>query len=111
MNKIALTGALAASLSLSACATNPYGYGGGYATDTETGRIATTAAAGAAAGAAIGAVTGGSPVTGALIGGLAGAVIGKFVKNGREYYRSSEGYCYYVDENGQPRYAEMSKCS
>ncbi len=67
-------------------------------------RAATGAAVGAVAGGVLGAVVPGvSTVGGAIAGGIAGAVIGAVV-NGRQYYRDTRGYCYYVDRNGQPIY-------
>ena len=70
MRKSALFGvALAASMSLGACATDRYGY----RDNDQLERAAAGAAIGAAAGAGVGAVVGGvSPVEGAA----AGAVIG-----------------------------------
>jgi hypothetical protein len=54
-----------------------------------------------AAGAAV--VTG--AVVGAVLGGVAGAVI-----KGKQYYRDTRGYCYYVDSNGNPRYDYNVRC-
>ena len=98
MKKLALTAALAASLGVSACATNPYGYndpyyGGG--NNDQARRAATGAAIGGAAGA----------VAGAVLGGVLGAVV-----NGRQYYRDTRGYCYYVDQYGRPVYDYNTRC-
>ena len=109
MKKLALTAALAASLGVSACATNPYGYndpyyGGG--NNDQARRAATGAAIGGAAGAVAGAVLPGvSPVAGAVLGGVLGAVV-----NGRQYYRDTRGYCYYVDQYGRPVYDYNTRC-
>ena len=96
MKRTILLSALAAtSLSVSACATNPYGYNDGYQYDSQGRRVAT--------GAAIGGVTG--AVVGAVLGGVAGAVI-----KGRQYYRDTRGYCYYVDQYGNPIYDYNTRC-
>jgi hypothetical protein len=89
MKKVALSAALAASFAVSACATNPYGYndpyGGG--NNDQARRAATGAAGGAVAGAVLGAVV-----------------------NGRQYYRDTRGYCYYVDQQGRPIYDYNTRC-
>ena len=112
MKKLALTAALAASLGVSACATNPYGdhdpYSGGN-TD-QARRAATGAAIGGAAGAVAGAVLPGvSPIGGAVAGAVLGGVLGAVV-NGRQYYRDTRGYCYYVDQYGRPVYDYNTRC-
>ena len=87
---------------------------GGCATTSAPGEVAANTASGAAAGAAKGAVIGSAvpgvgttagAVAGAVAGGIAGAVIG-----GRQYYRDSQGHCYYVDANGQPQYDNNVTC-
>src|SRR5687767_5379872 len=114
MKKIALSAALAASFAVSACATNPYGYnndpyyGGG--NNDQARRAATGAAIGGAAGAVAGAVIPGvSPVGGAVAGAVLGGVLGAVVNN-RQYYRDTRGYCYYVDQYGQPHYDYQVRC-
>jgi len=72
--------AIAAAMSLSACASNYAGEG---------------ALAGAAAGAGIGAVTGGDIGTGAAIGAAAGAAGGSLIRK--------DGECYRVDNRGRER--------
>jgi hypothetical protein len=111
MKKLALTSALAATLSLSACATNPYGndpyYNGGRTSD---GRVVGGAAAGGVAGAVLGAVIPGvNPVTGAIAGAVLGGVAAAVINN-RQYYRDTRGYCYYVDRNGNPIYDYNTRC-
>ena len=68
--------------------------------------------AGATAGAAIGAATGG--VSGAGLGMAAGGTIGALmpgsVLEGRQYYRDSQGYCYYMDRKGKAHYAHKVHC-
>jgi len=103
MRKLFLAAA-ATTLSLSACATNPY------ATNDQTRRAATGAAVGAAGGAVLGAVVPGvSTVEGAIAGGIAGAVLGAVINN-RQYYRDTRGYCYYVDQYGRPVYDYNVRC-
>jgi len=112
MKKFALTAALATGLSLSACATNPYGYNNDpYGNRTNSaGRTATGAAIGGAAGAAIGAVLPGvNPLTGAIAGAVLGGVAASVINN-RQYYRDTRGYCYYVDRNGNPIYDYNTRC-
>ena len=82
---VAFSAAIAASLSLAACADN-YAVEGGLA--------------GAAAGAGIGAITGGDVATGAAIGAAAGAVGGALIeKDGKCYRVDSRGREYQVDCN------------
>ena len=112
---IGLTAALAASIAVSGCATqNPYGYhdpyyNSGY-NDPNAQRAATGAAVGGAAGAIAGAVIPGvSTVEGAVAGAVLGGVLGAFTK-GRQYYRDTRGYCYYVDQYGRPIYDYNTRC-
>lgn len=106
LKKTILIATAASSLSLGACATNPYGYNN----DPQVRRAATGAAVGAAGGAVLGAVVPGvSTVEGAVLGGIAGAVLGAVV-NGRQYYRDTRGACYYVDQYGRPIYDYNVRC-
>ena len=113
MKRIILASTLA--VSLSACATNPYGYNdpynnSGYTTDSQGRRVATGAAIGGVAGAVAGAVIPGvNPVTGAVVGAVLGGVAGAVIK-GRQYYRDTRGYCYYVDQYGNPIYDYNTRC-
>ena len=127
MRKIGLGVALAASIAVTGCATYPnqYGYNqgyydqygnyhpaneSGYYYDSQGRRIATGAAIGAVGGAVAGAVLPGvSPVTGAIAGAVLGGVLGAVI-NGRQYYRDTRGYCYYVDQYGQPHYDYNVRC-
>ncbi len=105
MRNLALTVAVASLLPLSACATNDP-----YANERTVNRTATGAAVGAVGGAVLGAVIPGvSPITGAIAGGIAGAVLGNVIR-GRQYYRDTRGYCYYVDRNGNPIYDYNTRC-
>ena len=107
MKTLAISSVLAASLALGACATtnDPY-----YGDNRQATRAATGAAVGAAAGAAIGAVVPGvSPVQGAVAGAVLGGVAGAVIK-GRQYYRDTRGYCYYVDSNGRAVYDYNVRC-
>ena len=112
MKKI-LIPAMAAGLMVTGCATtDPYGYNDPYARadNDQRDRALKGAAIGAAAGAVGGAVVGGvSVVEGAAVGAAAGAVLGAVIK-GRQYYRDTRGYCYYVDKNGNPVYDYDARC-
>ena len=104
--KSILVAVAASSLSLGACATT----NDPYASNDQTRRAATGAAIGAAGGAVLGAVIPGvSPVTGALAGAVLGGVAGAVIR-GKQYYRDTRGYCYYVDQNGQPVYDYNVRC-
>ena len=114
MKRLAMTGVLAASIAVSGCATtSPYGYNDPYyngGNSSQASRAATGAAVGAAGGAAIGAVVPGvSTVEGAVAGAILGGVLGAVVK-GRQYYRDTRGYCYYVDQYGNPIYDYNTRC-
>jgi hypothetical protein len=103
-----LTSLLAFPL-LASCSTNPY-----------TGRpdAGSGAMAGALAGAAVGALggyaVGMSPVAGAAAGMVAGGAVGYVATSGsgprRHYYKDTRGYCYYLDQAGQPQYDYTVKC-
>jgi hypothetical protein len=121
MRKIGLAVIAAGSLAAAGCATypnqygyDPYGYNSGYNNgyyyDSQGRRIATGAAVGAAGGAVAGAILPGvSPVGGAVAGAILGGVLGAVVNN-RQYYRDTRGYCYYVDQYGQPHYSYDVRC-
>ena len=113
MKKLGLTAAIAASVAITGCATNPYGYNDPYYGNNQTsgtGNAVRGGVAGAAVGAGIGAIVPGvSTVEGAIAGGIAGAVLGAVVNN-RQYYRDTRGYCYYVDQNGRPIYDYNTRC-
>lgn len=103
MRNLALSAAVATSLALGGCATNP-------AYDHQVAGTATGAAIGAGAGAIAGSIlpgigTGAGAVAGAVLGGALGAVV-----NGQQYYRDTRGYCYYVDQYGQPHYNYNVRC-
>jgi len=87
-----------------------YGQQQGYGNNSQLGNAATGAAVGAAGGAIAGAVipgvsTGEGAIAGAILGGVLGATV-----NGRQYYRDTRGYCYYVDQYGQPHYNYNVRC-
>ena len=111
MKRLILIAAVASILPLSACATDPYGYNNDpYRQNSQGGRVATGAVVGAVVGGVAGAVIPGvSTVEGAIAGGIAGAVIGAVVK-GKQYYRDTRGYCYYVDQYGRPVYDYNTRC-
>ena len=106
---LGISAALAASVAVSGCATNPYGYQDPYA-QQQVNRTATGAAAGAIGGAILGRVIPGVSTTeGAIAGAVLGGVVGA-VRNGRQYYRDTRGYCYYVDQYGRPIYDYNTRC-
>ena len=73
-------------------------------------RAATGAAVGAVGGAVAGAVSAGvKPGEGAVAGAILGGVLGAVIK-GRQYYRDTRGYCYYVDQYGHPVYDYNTRC-
>ena len=110
---VGLAAMVAAGVAVTGCATNPYGYGYNdpyYNNNDQARRAATGAALGAAGGAAVGAVVGGvSPVEGAVAGAVLGGVLGAVINN-RQYYRDTRGYCYWVDQYGQPHYDYNTRC-
>ena len=122
MRKVAFAAVVAASVASAGCATYPNQYGydpyygnngyynNGYTYDSQGRRIATGAVGGAVAGGIAGAVipgvsVGQGAIAGAVLGGVLGAVV-----NGRQYYRDTRGYCYYVDQYGQPHYNYNTRC-
>jgi len=103
MKRLLVSAAAASSLALSGCATNP-------AYDHQIASEATGAAIGAGAGAVAGSVLPGIGTgAGAVAGGILGAVVGGVI-GGRQYYRDTQGYCYYVDRYGQPHYNYNVRC-
>jgi hypothetical protein len=136
MMKLGLAAALAASVAVTGCATypnqygyDPYGYNNngyynngynngyynngynnGYNNNGQAGRVVGGAAAGAVGGAVAGAVIPGVSVgQGAIAGAILGGVLGATIK-GRQYYRDTRGYCYYVDQYGQAHYDYSTRC-
>jgi len=126
MSKLGLAAVLAAaSVSVAGCTTypnqgyGPYGYNdpyynNGYYNNGYGNPQAANVVGGAAIGAATGAVAGAvlpglKPGTGAVAGAILGGVLGATV-NGRQYYRDTRGYCYYVDQYGQPHYSYDVRC-
>ena len=108
MKRLVLASVISSSIAVAGCATNPYG--GGYQYDEQGRRVATGAAIGGATGAVVGAVVPGiHPVTGAVVGAVLGGVAGAVIK-GRQYYRDTRGYCYYVDQYGNPIYDYNVRC-
>jgi len=101
--------AIPLALTVSACATDPYG-----APPDAGKRAIVGAAAGAAIGALAGTALGGDAVSGAGLGAIAGGAVGAAVPGtvfqGRQYYRDTRGYCYYIDRDGQPQYDGTVNC-
>ena len=54
-------------------------------------------------------IPGVSTTEGAIAGAVLGGVLGAVVK-GRQYYRDTRGYCYYVDQYGRPVYDYNVRC-
>lgn len=108
MKQILLT-AVPLALTISACASDPYG-----APPDAGKRAIVGAAAGAAVGALAGTALGGDPVSGAGLGAIAGGAVGALVPGkifqGRQYYKDTRGYCYYIDRNGRPQYDGTVRC-
>ena len=103
MNRLLISAAAASSLALGGCTTDP-------AVNHGLASTATGAAIGAGAGAVAGSIipgvgTGAGAIAGAVLGGVAGAIVG-----GHQYYRDTRGYCYYVDQYGQPHYSYNIRC-
>ena len=124
MRKLGLAAIVAASVAATGCTTypnqygyDPYGYNNGYYNNGYYNQGYSTPNANVAAGAAVGAVggaiaskaLGGSAVGGAVAGAVLGGVLGAVVNN-RQYYRDTRGYCYYVDQYGQPHYSYDVRC-
>lgn len=86
-------------LGVSACASDPYGYGGGMNETARQGAIG--AAIGAAAGQLIGGDTE-ATLAGAAIGGAVGAIRGSQQdRSNQQRYRDSRGRYYYCYDNRQ----------
>ncbi|NUQ17449.1 MAG: hypothetical protein HOP95_03195 [Sphingomonas sp.] len=103
MKRLLISAAAVSSLALGGCTTDPY-------TNHQVASTAAGAAVGAGAGAVAGSILPGigtatGAVAGAVLGGVVGAVVG-----GRQYYRDTRGYCYYVDQYGQPHYNYNVRC-
>ena len=124
MRKVGLAAIVAASVAATGCTTypnqygyDPYGYNNGYYNNGYYNQGYSNPNANVAAGAAVGAVggaiaskaLGGSAVGGAVAGAVLGGVLGAVVNN-RQYYRDTRGYCYYVDQYGQPHYSYDVRC-
>jgi hypothetical protein len=118
MRNFGIAAVVAVSVATTGCASYGSGYGyndpyynnGYYGQNDQARRAATGAAVGAVGGAVAGAVIPGvSTVEGAVAGAVLGGVLGAVVK-GRQYYRDTRGYCYYVDQYGQPHYDYNTRC-
>ena len=93
---------------LTGCATDPYGR------SSIENRATIGVLAGGVLGAIVGRAAGVGPVAGAAAGMVAGGAAGILIKGpvvrGRQYYRDSRGYCYYVDAAGRPTYDPSVAC-
>ena len=102
MKRLLLSAATATSLALGGCATP--------AQDRQVAAVGTGAVIGAGVGGVAGSVlpgigTAAGAAVGAVVGGTVGAII-----HGRQYYRDTRGYCYYVDQYGRPHYNYDVRC-
>jgi len=106
--KVALLPILALATLLTGCATDPYGR------SSMESRAITGVLVGGAIGALAGQAAGSNAVAGAaagmVVGGAAGILMKGPVVNGRQYYKDSRGYCYYVNAAGQPTYDPSVAC-
>lgn len=69
------------------------------------------AAIGAAGGAAVGAVVGGvNPVEGAVAGAAVGGAVGAVTAKDRKWVRDDQGYCYYLNSQGERVYDRSRSC-
>jgi len=112
MKRLIIATTIAGSLAVSACATtDPYGYGyNDPYRNSQTNNAVKGAAIGGAVGAAAGAIIPGvNPIEGAVAGAILGGVAGAVIK-GKQYYRDTRGYCYYVDQYGNPIYDYNTRC-
>ena len=102
MKRLIFSAAAASSLALGGCATA--------AQDRQVAAVGTGVVIGASVGAVAGSVIPGIGTgAGAAVGGILGSFVGAVV-HGRQYYRDTRGYCYYVDKYGQPQYNYDVRC-
>jgi hypothetical protein len=88
---------------LGACATDPYGNN----LETRTiGGVLVGGALGALAGRSVGLDPVAGAAAGMAVGGATGYAVGgrHSPVRERQYYKDSQGYCYYVDQAGVPHY-------
>lgn len=107
----ALVASLITLLALTGCTTDPYTGRPDLGSHMTAGILL-----GAAAGALGGRAAGISPVEGAAAGMIAGGAVGYATtpsSNGapkHRYLKDTRGYCYYLDEAGQPNYNYKVRC-
>jgi uncharacterized protein YcfJ len=99
---------LAAAPILNGCATDAYGRSD--AGSRATAGVLVGGALGALAGHSLGIGTVAGAAAGMVAGGAAGIVVKGPVIHDRQYYRDSQGYCYYVDPAGNPKYDPKVRC-
>lgn len=87
---------------LGSCATDPYG--GSSVEGRTMGGVLVGGALGALAGHAVGLDPVSGAAAGMVVGGAAGYAIKGPVTRGRQYYKDSQGYCYYIDTAGVSHY-------
>jgi len=103
MKRLLISAAAVSSLALGGCANDP-------AMNHALAGTAAGAALGAGAGAIAGSVipgigTGAGAAIGFGVGGLIGSIIGT-----QTYHHDSRGYCYWLDQYGQPHYNTHIRC-
>ena len=104
MKPLLIMAAVVTMVPLGGCTSDPY-YNNHVA-----GGVATGAAIGAGVGLLAGsAIPGLGNAAGAAIGAAAGGTIGAVVAD-HHYYRSSHGYCYWVDAHGYAHYNHHVRC-
>ena len=87
---------LAVSLALGGCVAGPGG------ANNAANRTLAGAAVGAAIGGLAGNAVGSDTMTGVVTGAVAGGALGALVNPNHVFRRDTRGYCYLVDEQGQP---------
>ena len=112
MKRLVLASAMASSIAVTGCATDPIA-----ATmtllqqDSQGQRVQRPARRSAARPARLSArwFRASARSTGAVVGAVLGGVAGAVIK-GQQYYRDTRGYCYYVDQYGNPIYDYNVRC-
>ncbi len=98
----------AAALLLAGCATDSYGK-----RDVGT-RTMVGVLAGGSVGAVVAPAVGANAIVGVAAGMVAGGAAGALIKgrtvHGRQYYRDTRGYCYYITASGKPKYNSSVNC-
>jgi len=104
MRPLLIVTAVASTLSLAGCTTDPY----------YNNQVAGGTVAGAAIGGTVGLIAGSAipglgNAAGAAVGAAAGGAIGAVVAD-HHYHRNTQGYCYWVDSHGYAHYNYHVRC-